>query len=287
MQNITNFLSRRDRRVPVVSQPTLDDITEYAKASTILTREGRKCVDGRYLPDQATGMLARPGGDGGYVMALIAVSKKKKLGLTPEQCFNAVYNVVSKSKGFCMHTDRNTDPDEHTHNGLIGCGHLAKAAQRKLSKSYDVNSEDILRIVDYARNICEISQTVHMVNLAGEHKERGVLIVHSDKYTVLADNPKLNQMYFIYDDERDMKFLAMLVKEMKIPGLTFADMKRESDLQLQATLHNLALGLPIFEISFSGKTPVVTSLGFVHREQSKRMQLSHFPRFFLPLHRHK
>lgn len=283
MANITNFLSRKEHKSPVVSQPTVEDITEYVKASTIPVEDGRKCVDGRYRPDQATGMIARPGGDGGYVMALMAVNKKKKLGLTPEQCFNEVYNVVSKSKGFCMHTDQYTDPDAHTHNGLIGCGHLAKAASPKLSKAYDVNSADVLRVVNYARNVCEISQTMHMVNLAGEHKERGVLIVHSKTHTVLADNPKLNQMYFIYDDERDTAFLSHLVKEMKIRGVTIADMKRESDAQLQATLHNLALGLPIFEISFTGKSPVVTSLGFVHHEQApkNRLHLSHFPRLFL------
>jgi len=41
-------------------------------------------------------MIARPGGHCGYVMALLAINRKKNLGLTPEQCFNAVYKVVQK-----------------------------------------------------------------------------------------------------------------------------------------------------------------------------------------------
>src|SRR5205814_1274014 len=100
------------------------------------------------LPSQATGMIARPGGDAGYVMALLALNRKKHLGLTPEQCFNAVYKAIAKQHGrFCMHTDHHVDPDSHTHHGLIGCGHLAKAATDELSKEYEVKSEDVARVV--------------------------------------------------------------------------------------------------------------------------------------------
>ncbi|MEK7572008.1 MAG: hypothetical protein AAB553_07080 [Patescibacteria group bacterium] len=263
----------------------LREATQYVSKSIVPASAGRKCIDGRYLPNQATGMIARPGGDGGYVMALLAVNQRKKLGLTPEQCFNAVYKVVSKSgEGFCLHTDQFADPTNHDHRRLIGCGHIAKAASKKFAKSYDVSGDDVRRIVAYARNICEISRTVHMVNLAGYHKERGVIIVQSKDYSVLADNPKLGQMYFIYDDERDNGFLKNLVKEMHIKGLTFEDMKKESDLQLQATLHNLALGLPIFAVDFDGKQPTVTAMGSVSLPQSaKRFPALHeFPRLFHP-----
>lgn len=232
----------------------------YIKASIIPAKPGRKCIDGRYLPEQATGMIARPGGDGGYVMALMAVNRKKKLGLTPEQCFNAVYNAVKDDSGFCMHTDQHSDTEVGTH---IGCGHMAKAANQRFANKYDVNSEDIEKVIEYAQNIQEISKSVSILNLQGEHKEQGVLIVQSNMYTVLADNPKLSQMYFVYDEKRDNEFLKKLVKEMTIPDVTYEAMKAESDLQLQATLQLLAVHLPIYTVTFEGNIPTITNSGSV------------------------
>lgn len=245
----------KSRQTTISSRKTeLQQTTDYIHLNIIRAREGRKCVDGRYLPNQATGMIARPGGDAGYVMALMAVNKKKKLGLTPEQCFNAVYKIVSRSKGFCMHTDHHVDPDEHTHNGLIGCGHMAKAANKSLAKDYDIDSEDMKRVVEYSRNIAEISKTVHMINLDGEHQEQGVLVIESTQYTINADNPKLGRMYFIYDKKRDEAFMQSLVEEMQLEGIStdelYREMKKESDIQLRATLHNLAKGLPVYTVSF-------------------------------------
>lgn len=265
------LLAKSQMDVRIVSPETVE---EYVNASTVLAKEGRKCVDGRYLPEQATGMIARPGGDGGYVMALMAVNRKKNLGLTPEQCFNAVYNAVKDDSGFCMHTDHNSDPDDATRIGLIGCGHMAKAATRRFCGNYDVKSEDVVKVIAYARNVREISNGVHIVNLTGEHKERGVLIVKSDTHSVLADNPKLSQMYFIYDEKRDNEFLKKLVKELDIPGVTYQDMKTESDMQLQATLQLLALHLPIFTVSFDGTTPTVIASGIVEpKPQPSRMPI--------------
>lgn len=244
---------------PLTGKTELQRTIDYVNMNIIRAHEGRKCVDGRYQPNQASGMLARPGGDAGYVMALMAVNKKKKLGLTPEQCFNAVYKVVSKSKGFSMHTDHQVDPDKHTHNGLIGCGHMAKAGTKDLAKSYDVDSKDIKRVVEYSRHIAEISKTVHMINLDGEHQERGVLVIESTNYTVNADNPKLGRMYFIYDKTRDEEFMQAMVEEMNLDGIKTAelyrDMKKESDIQLRASLHNLAKDLPVYTVSF-GRTRI-------------------------------
>ena len=73
----------------------LHTVERYIQASLTPAKDGRKCVDGRYLPNQSAGMISRPGGDCGYVMALLALNSKKKLGLTPEQCFNAVYKAVA------------------------------------------------------------------------------------------------------------------------------------------------------------------------------------------------
>jgi len=245
----------------------IEEVINYVKASTVEVQKGTKCVDGRYLPNQSHGMIARAGADGGYVMALEAVSRNKNLGLTPTECFNAVFKAVNQlNKKFYLHTDEHTDPAPHTHHGLIGCGHLAKAGRKGWSWEYDVRSGDIKEIVHYARNLCEVNPNIEMVNLAGKHEERGVLIVHSDKYTVLADNPKRHQMYFVYDVDRDRAFMQQLVKTMNIKGVTFEDMRWEADLQLEATLQNLAAGLPIFDVIFKGNKPEVTYVKHIVRK---------------------
>ncbi len=158
-------------------QPPTEEETQetinYVGKNTVPAREGRKCVDGRYPPDTARGMLARAGGDCGYVMALMAINRKKKLQLTPEQCFNAVYKVISQKMhgAFCIHTDHHADPEQEgetnsLHQTLIGCGHLSKAATRwSLRQPYDVQGKDVKKIIAYAKNLADISDHVEMINL--------------------------------------------------------------------------------------------------------------------------
>lgn len=243
----------------------LERTREYVSVNIVKANEGRKCVDGRYQPNQATGMIARPGGDCGYVMALLAVNKRKSLGMTPEQCFNSVYKVVSRGKNghFCMHTDHHCDPNAHTHKGLIGCGHIAKAAVDSLSHEYEVDSKDVERFINYARNIADIMPTMDMVNLSGEHQEVGVLVIDDKNYTVNADDPDSKRMYFIYDRLRDSEYLKYLTAEMALPEVNFAEMKRESDQQLTATLHNLAIGLPVYNVTFNSKISNVVFSAYV------------------------
>ncbi|HSA83499.1 MAG TPA: hypothetical protein VLF20_01275, partial [Patescibacteria group bacterium] len=256
--------------------PSLEDISTYVKASTVQAQKGTKCVDGRYLPNQGHGMVARPGADCGYVMALEAVNRKKNLGLTPEQCFTAVFKAVTKLNGkFYFHTDEHVDPSPHMHQGLIGCGHLAKAGRKGFSWEYDVRSQDIKQIVHYARNLCEISENIEMTNLTGRHEEKGVLVIDSDKYTILADNPKRHQMYFIYDVKRDRWFMNRLVKEMNLKNVTYDDMVREADIQLEATLQNLAVGLPMYKVTFTGDRPQVAYIKHIDRKPF--FMRMHFP----------
>lgn len=255
----------------VDTKTSLKKIQEYVSQNVVPASPGRKCVDGRYLPAQASGMIARPGGDMGYVMALLAVNKRKKLGIKPEECFNEVERVVSRGKGhFYMHTDHHADPDltsadthHQTKRAIIGCGHVAKAASEILSKEYDLDGKDVEQVVACARSIARTKPAVEIVNLDGDHEEAGVLVVQSEQYTVNAQDPILGKMYFVYDAERDMQFLRNLVSEMGIKGVDFEDIQKESDLQLQATLHNLAAGLPIYEVTFRGKIPSVSFVSLV------------------------
>ncbi|HRN96283.1 MAG TPA: hypothetical protein PLD54_02460, partial [Candidatus Levybacteria bacterium] len=57
-------------------------VTDFVSANIIPTKNGRKCVDGRYENDEYSGMIARPGADFGYVMAMIGYNNEQKLGLS-------------------------------------------------------------------------------------------------------------------------------------------------------------------------------------------------------------
>jgi hypothetical protein len=261
--------AQKKLQMQIPADEEMQQTIQYVQKNTVAAQEGRKCVDGRYPPDTARGMLARAGGDCGYVMALMAINATKKLQMTPEQCFNAVYKVVSQKLhgAFCIHTDHHVDPDyegEHNmHQTLIGCGHLSQAASWRLSQPYDVQSGDVKKIIAYARNLADIDDNVEMINLDGEHAERGVLIVDDTEHTVNAFDPKLHAMYFIYDRKRDESFMRKLIKAMALPGVTFEDMKKESDIQLQATLHNIAKGLPMYTVSYKENEPKVTYLATI------------------------
>lgn len=248
----------------------IEDVNNYVKASIILSQKGTKCFDGRYLPNQGRGMLSRPGADCGYVMALEAVNRKKNLGLTSEQCFNAVFRAVTKLNGiFYFHTD------EYDASGYIGCDHLASAARHGYSWEYDIRSKDVREMINYARNLCEVSSEIKMINLTGDHHEKGVLIVRSSRYTVVADNPKRHEMYRVYDVDRDREFMEELIQEMDIKNVTLKDMLHEANLQLDATLQNFAIGLPVYEVSFEGSKPKVTFVNYIE-------QKSFFKRIHLP-----
>jgi hypothetical protein len=277
-----NIFPRFQKKSKTTTAPDIEDVIRYVKASTVSAQTGTKCVDGRYLPNQGHGMLARPGADCGYVMALEAVNRKRNLGLTPEQCFNAVFKAVEKLNGtFYLHTDEHTDPAPHEHNGLIGCGHLAKAGRKVFSWEYDVRSNDVREIVNYARNLIEVNSNIEMINLAGKHEEIGVLLIHGDQHTILADNPKRKQMYFIYDVDRDRAFMKVLVATMNIEGVTFKDMSQEADLQLDATLQNLAVGLPIYEVQFKEGKPEVNYVRHIeHKPLIRRMHMPFSSPFF-------
>jgi hypothetical protein len=251
-------------------QSELKQVREYVEMNIVAVREGRKCVDGRYLPTQASGMIARPGGDCGYVMALMAVNREKRLGLTPEECFNAVYKVlVHELRGaFYLHTDHHAHSIHHPisaieDRNLIGCGHLMKAASQKSRKRYNIVAKDARRLILYTRNIAAINDKLEVVHLSGHHEERGVLVIKSDQFTVNPYNFESKEMYFVYDESRDNEFMHKLVKELNLPVVTFEDLKKESDKQLQATLQNLAKGLPIYSADLASSKPNVSYIGRV------------------------
>lgn len=239
-------------------RPEIEAITNYAERNRRPAQEGRKCVDGRYDKDQAAGMIARAGGDFGYVMALAEAN----VGLTPDECFDKVYAIVTKRGPFYMHTDTHADPenpdDNVEHLSLIGCGHIGNAAVADYSELYGLDPQVVEHLVGHARTRQAAGDAIEIVNLAGDHQERDVLIVRGMDETINAHDEQ--EMHFIYDQDRDEAFMKDLVEQLQADGvpITYEAFKAASDRQLGATLQLLAPGKAIYEVDFRQEKPTVS-----------------------------
>ncbi len=243
-----------------MNDQNLNQIIDFVKANKVRAKKGFICVDGRYSSGYETaGMLARPGGNFRGIMVLLAL--RKKLGLTVGRAVDkAVEAVENMGITFNMHTDNHVDPDDLD---AIGCGHIAKAADPKHAKDYKVDPDDVKKALMYLRIKLEGRKYYHMVELSGDHKEKGVLIIDSTRYTVNHFDPKRGEMFFVFDKVRDDEFLRNLYDHLKISKLSYGDFVKYSDLQLQATLKNLAHGLPIYKVKLDGHEPEVEFLSNV------------------------
>lgn len=227
----------------------INQIKKHIDENTVPVQSGRKCIDGRYLSTEFSGAIARPGGDFGYVMALLDVNFEKGLGLTSEEIADKVYNTISQiSRPYHIHTDEHA---LHDPSLLIGCGHIVKSTldseyANYFSSAYNSAPEDVKKVLSVTeKHLSE--DKIDILVLKGEHKEKGVLIVTGTKKTVNQCNGK--EMYFVYDKTRDDAFIDQLVNELGIEGLTAEDLKRSSDKQLNATLELLAKDLPKFIVN--------------------------------------
>ncbi len=235
-------------------------IKEYVLKNKVPAKQGFICVDGRYPKgSEFEGMLARPGGNFKGILACLAL--KDKHGLTVGRCVDkGVAAIESMGLTFNMHTDQNSDPDNLE---AIGCGHIAKAADPKHAKDYGVEAEDVKRALMYLRLKLEGRGYYKMVDLAGEHKEKGVLVVTGKNYTVNHYDPERGEMFFVYDKARDEEFGQKLFKKFELPGISLAEFKEIQDKQLQVTLGKLAQGLPIYEVDADLEDPAVKFVGTV------------------------
>ena len=124
---------------------------------------------------------------------------------------------------------------------------------------------DVHNALVYLRIKLEGRKYYNVQELDGSHRERGVLVVTGKRFSVNHWDTKKNEMYFVYDKARDEEYLQVLFDHFKdqFPKLTFSEFKEISDLQLDATLHNLAKGMAVFEVNLDSKDPVVQQIGTV------------------------
>jgi hypothetical protein len=237
----------------------INTVKTYAQKNLVSPKKGRRCVDGRYTKGDYSGMIARPGADGGYVAILHALELAEKHPLTTDELVHKVHDSLNSiGEQFFAHTDHHADHLVHTHN--IGCGHLARPTNPDHAEGYSVDPENMKEIVKDIKALAH-EGTIHMVTLEGDHKEEGVLVVTDP--TMAVDSYDGEHQFFVYDQTRDQDF----IKDVLLPGLnlpfTYDEFWEISQQQTSATLQLLAKGLPIYLISSKDDEIIVEEAGVV------------------------
>ena len=230
------------------------EASDFLAAAIVRAAEGRRCIDGRYDATEAQGRLARPGGDLGYALGLLALSQRHEWGLSPQMAFELIYEAVRERGGFFFHTDaehliaRNSET-------ICGCGHVHTIAQAGVQADA-LAKELVKQLFEYAHFRSTIQEDVVEVTLEGSHQENGVIIVRGLDWTVNPKGAESNEMYFVYDRDRDKQFTKWLVAQLNpwlLPDLSASEFQQILDQQLVQTLKTFSQGKKVIELNLKDR----------------------------------
>lgn len=243
---------------PEKREMDIEQAQEFANAQKVpLTAQNMhsRCVDGRYEGDGLP-MIAKPGGDIGDVMVLMAAANELGVKLDPHQALEIVTKRVGGVSEFQCHTDEHAE-NEHAAHGM-GCGHFKKSLLEP--EVYGLSKEQTEALAKEVNLVVE--QGAHEEVLHGDHAEQAVLVVESDKYGIapLRRTEQGVQEAFVYQKgvhQNQLKEMAKdsqeLLAEQGIE-VSLSDMEKAVEdsftKQLTATLQRLAVGLPVFSVVF-------------------------------------
>lgn len=236
----------------------LQQANEFANSQKVLLTPQNmesRCVDGRYEGENMP-MIAKPGGDIGDAMVLVAAANELGINLEPKEAIEIVVEKVGGVSHFQCHTDEHAEHDQAGHG--MGCGHFKKSLLEP--NAYGLKPEQAGAFVNEV-NIA-VEQGAHEEILHGDHAEQAVFVVDSDKYgiTPLRRTDGELQESFVYQKGVHQKQLADMAVSLQeafakkgVAVELGAVQKAVDDLfgkQLTATLQRLAVGLPMFSITF-------------------------------------
>ncbi len=219
-------------------------VNTFIQDNLIPAKPGRRCISGRYNnKETSSGMIARPGADLGYVIAMLGYNYEQKLGMSVQECVDSIYKAIIKIGGnFYLHTDKNEDPNAAF---SIGCSHVLNSAIEENASRYGVSPQDVQEAVKQLRN--NPDNPTEVETLDGPHDEAGFLIINDKEHTLNSKDD--SQMYFIYDKKRDDLFMKQLIEELNMDNVVYEDFQRIATMQLSITLQIIAKDLPIFEVN--------------------------------------
>ncbi len=218
----------------------IKNIEKFIKENLVKAdNSGAACPDGRYTINQDNGWIRLFGAHLGVFMAVMASLQKKSIVFSPKEAFLktklALLEIIGSEIKLQAHTD------DHKN---IGCGHIEQAASGKYEDLYEINAKFALFIWEEAKK----DKSINWVTLEGGHKEKGVLFIKSESFTVHSQDKKQEEMYFVIDVLRTNELLTKFGQKINIKGIKTEDIIKNYWKQAKATSLILAKGLPQFEV---------------------------------------
>lgn len=223
---------------------------EFDSNAPILSR----CIDGRYNESiENLEPLAKPGADIGELMMLCAANNQYALNLTYDQIYKIFIQTIGK-ENLRIHTDSHFCHDKDEKNQCLGCGHFKQGNLDM--QAYGLTLEDIDFI--YKTLIALKKQGIKNDVLEGDHLEKAVVIVNSNKYSIRSMFKSRGEVLevFVYhktlDDLRRKQIaqnLSSVLKNDKYDSeYLYEILTNTADEQLFETVGRLAKDLPIYKV---------------------------------------
>lgn len=205
------------------------------------------CSDGRYTQEQAEGANRVFGGTAGSISAVAGAMEK--LGMKVD-----IENLLERFDLYLNRPSNNRDGKKHIHTG---CGHIAQIVQ-----DYSWGKE----LKEAIEDDIEKDKTVEDV-LEGEHLEKGVLFVNSEKKTLRSVDPKTKEQWFVTDIKKDKEHMMILPEKLGlgIPGsLVWDTYVEQMNRTAQALATKLGRQLPVFEVNLDTAEPQIKYLQTIY-----------------------
>lgn len=223
----------------------IGDLGNYTIVSRV---EETGCVDPRKQgllvaetpipPTHSVGAERTPGASAGIVMTLIGALPK----LAVDTAIISV-DLWERHQGrrFTIHND--------DHHGEAGCGHLDKATLRENEALYGVPSDKVATMRGKIFELAEEGMIkINNPTLTGDHRERGVAVVHS--FTETVDPTNDQHELFRFDAKRHTQSLANLAQFLNTYGIKVSPdhLVAVAERQRGATLSLLAPGKDVYDV---------------------------------------
>jgi hypothetical protein len=267
MQSVTSAGGDETQKV------TKEVVLQHLRAHLVPASPGRRCVDGRYQAGQASGRLARPGADLGYLLATLAACRARGSTAPATEIADAVFSAVTADGGgFALHTDEATGVVTGVgQRPKLGCLHVTAALDPANAGAYypgggAAASNDAATAVGRILERRERGDRVEIVTLYGKPRETAVLIVSGTGRSVEPGQAG----YLVFDETRDRAYMAdVLAPRLTGLGISFDDLEVASRRQLAATLQIAAPHATVWRVDLDGPEPVIEP---VERASSPRAE---------------
>lgn len=242
---------------------TKGDIYNFVKENLVTANNERlACGDGRYEKEESEGAIRAFGADFGIVMALAATLKDNDIKVSPDNLVSHYVEAKRKLLGDDAVIDYHCDTHNHE-EGNIGCGHIKHASDPKNNGRY--GSINALEVQELFLSFTE-NPASKLTILKGEHKEEGVLFVHSKEKTISSRNKK-GRMFFVVDKDRVDDYIEKITynfTEGLSSEISVEQVKKNYYLQMSTTA----------EILGADKKPHYK----IYFDQNKHLQMDQLPK---------